>query len=157
MPNDAPSVLASAPLVQTRPSLNFSGLDRRFRLSVPVAGGQSTRAVAWIALVAWDELSGEWPVVADQLLVRGVVAGLLGVVQACGEFRPVLVQRATNSVSMAALSTTFGPALLMRVTNNPLRGCIRETLLGSSRVDGIAIRGVAPLRAELVRPQGTTR
>jgi len=36
MPNDALSVLASVPLVQTRPSLNFSGHDRCFGLSVPL-------------------------------------------------------------------------------------------------------------------------
>lgn len=35
---------------------------------------------------------------------------------------------ATISVSMAALSTTFGPALLMRVKNFSLCGCIRRPI-----------------------------
>jgi hypothetical protein len=63
----------------------------------------------------------------------GVVAGVLGVVQAFGELRPALVRRGANSMSMAALSTTFELALLERVKNFSFRGCIRrpmEILLG---------------------------
>jgi hypothetical protein len=40
---------------------------------------------------------------------------VLGVVQAFGELRPALVRRGANSMRMAALSTTFEPALLERV------------------------------------------
>jgi hypothetical protein len=36
-------------------------------------------------------------------------------VQAFGELRPALVRAATNSMRMAALSTTFEPALLKRM------------------------------------------
>jgi hypothetical protein len=41
-----------------------------------------------------------------------VVLGVLGGAHAFGELSPALVRRATNSLSMAALSTRLKPALL---------------------------------------------
>src|SRR5215207_4366606 len=98
--------------------------DRRSPLEV----SSRRDAVAWVAHVAWDELSGECPVVADQLVL--VVSS-----PACSVSCMRLASSAqrscgaaTNSVRMAALSTTFGPTLLMRVKNFSLRGCIRRPI-----------------------------
>jgi hypothetical protein len=63
---------------------------------------------------------------------------------------------ATNSVRMAALSTTFEPALLKRVKNFSFRGCTvgpREILLG--RRYRRTRRAAASRR--LVGPQRTTK
>jgi hypothetical protein len=63
----------------------------------------------------------------------GVVAGVLGLVQAFGELRPELERRGDELHEMAALSTTCEPALLKRVKNFSFRGRIRramEVLLG---------------------------
>jgi hypothetical protein len=55
-------------------------------------------------------------------------------------------------VRMAALSTTFGPALPMRVKNFSLRGCIRRPI---GDPPGPTYRRTPPLREEVVRPQRT--
>src|SRR5215213_8042302 len=126
MPNDALSVLASAPPVQIRPSLNFSGHDRRFGPSIPV--------------------------VADQLLL---VVSSPGCSVSCMRLASSAQRScgaATNSVRMAALLTTFGPALLMRVKNFSLRGCIRRPI---GDPPGPTYRRTPALREEVVRPQRT--
>jgi hypothetical protein len=53
---------------------------------------------------------------------------------------------------MAALSTTFGLALLIRVKNFSLRGCIRRP---RGDPPGPTYRRTPPLREEVVRPQRT--
>ena len=95
---------------------------------------------------ALDELSGECPVVVAQLLLRGVVASVLGVVHAFGELRPALVRRDDVRAGFAEEGEDlFAPRLHPSAHRR------------SSRADGTAIRGAAPLRAELVRPQRRTR
>src|SRR5689334_4109903 len=60
---------------------------------------------------------------------------------------------ATNSMRTAALSTTFEPALLKRVKNFSLLGCIHRPMGRSSWADVPPC--APPLREEVVRPQRT--
>jgi hypothetical protein len=58
---------------------------------------------------------------------------------------------------MAALPTTFEPALLKRVKNFSFRGCIRRPTGGLPGPGGTAVRGAPPLREEVARPQRTMK
>jgi len=55
-------------------------------------------------------------------------------------------------VRLAALLTTVGPALLMRVKNFSLRGCTRRPI---GYAPGPTYHRTLPLREEVVRPQRT--
>jgi hypothetical protein len=55
---------------------------------------------------------------------------------------------------MAALSTTFGTIVLMRVKNFSLRGYIRRSI---GDPPGPTYRRTPPLREEVVCPQRTVR
>jgi hypothetical protein len=79
----------------------------------------------------------------------------LGVVHAFGGLRPALVRRGDELPGRAAISTTFEPALLKRVKNFSLHGCIRRPMGRASWADGTAVRGAPPLRVEVVRPERT--
>jgi hypothetical protein len=56
---------------------------------------------------------------------------------------------------MAALSTTFEPALLKRVKNCSFPRLHPSAHGRSSWADGTAVRGAPPLLEEVVRPQRT--
>jgi hypothetical protein len=63
---------------------------------------------------------------------------------------------ATNSMRMAAPSTTLEPALLKRVKNFSFHGCICRPK-GILPAGGAAVRGAPPLREEVVRPRRTIK
>jgi len=86
--------------------------------------------------------------VAEQGLQGGVVTSQFGVEDAFSELRPGLVRAATTSMRMAALSTTFEPALLKRVKNFLFRDCTRRPTGDPSG---------PTVREEVVRPSGPSR